>query len=97
MAKSEVYSWRLSSRLKNELEAAARLEQKSVAELLDKIAGEWLAGLAVHGEDGAMRQQRLHAAAGKAIGAIQGGDPDRAANAGSEVRARIARRHRHAR
>lgn len=97
MSKSEVYSWRLSPRLKGELEAAARLEQKSVAELLDKIAGEWLAGLEVHGEDDDTRQQRLHAAAGQAIGAIRGGDPDRAANAGSRVRARIARRHGHAR
>jgi hypothetical protein len=97
MYKSEVYSWRLSPRLKGELEAAARLERKSVAELLDKIAGDWLAAFKVQGEDDDTRQQRLHAAAGRAIGAIRGGDPDRAANAASQVRARIARRHHHAR
>lgn len=93
MAKSEVYSWRLAPHLKADLEAAARAEQKSVAELLDQIARQWLAGLEGHGEDGQERQRRLREAARKSIGALLGGNPDRAANAGTEVRARIARRH----
>jgi hypothetical protein len=97
MGKTEVYSWRLSPRLKSDLEAAARMERKSVAELLDEIAGDWLSRLSVHGADDEERQRQLHDAASKSIGAIQGGDPDRAANAAAEVRSRIARRHRHAR
>ncbi len=38
------------------------------------------------------RQQHLHEAAMKSVGVLQGNDPDRAENAHSEVRSRIARR-----
>jgi len=96
--KTEVYSWRLSPRLKADLEEAARVEQKSVAELLDRIARNWLQGLEVHGEDDGERQRRVRKAASRSIGAIQGGNPDRAAHASAEIRSRLARRHaRHAR
>jgi hypothetical protein len=93
MSKTEVYSWRLSPRLKADLEEAARAEQKSLAELLDRIARDWLEGLEVHGEDDDERQRRVRQAASRSVGAIEGGDPDRAAHAGAEIRARLARRH----
>jgi hypothetical protein len=93
MAKTEVYSWRLSPRLKADLEEAARAEQKSLAELLDRIARDWLEGLEVQGEDDDERQRRVRLAASRAIGAIAGGNPDRAAHASAEIRSRLARRH----
>ena len=39
----EVYSWRLSTKLKTELEAAARDEKASVDTILDRLVREWLA------------------------------------------------------
>ncbi len=42
MAKTEVYSWRLSEELKGELEEAAKQEQQSVSGLLERIVDEWL-------------------------------------------------------
>jgi hypothetical protein len=91
-AKTEVYSWRLSPTLKSDLEDAARVEGRSMAELLDRIAREWLARSACRGTDDQEIQRRLRASATRAIGAFDGGDPDRAANAPREVRQRLARR-----
>jgi hypothetical protein len=93
MAKTEVYSWRLSPRLKTDLEEAARAEQKSLAELLDRIARDWLERLESHGEDDDERQRRVRRAASRSVGAIEGGNPDRAAHASAEIRSRLARRH----
>ena len=89
--KAHVYSWRLSTALKVSLEEAARAEQKSVAQLLEEITEEWLArpDRAAAG-DSPGEQERLRAGARKFIGAIAGGDPDRAQNARRTVRARLA-------
>ncbi|HXO22671.1 MAG TPA: hypothetical protein VOA87_22345 [Thermoanaerobaculia bacterium] len=92
MAKTEVYSWRLSPRLKSQLEEAAHDKQKSLAELLEQIVEDWLCrGRRQQGDD--EEQQRLHAAALKFVGTIDGGRPDRAENARADVRSRLARRH----
>ena len=91
MAKTDVYSWRISSRLKCELEEAAQAEQKSMAALLEEIAEAWLERSRGRGED--EEQERLRAAAMKFVGSIQSGQPERAENARSAVRSRIARRH----
>ena len=91
--KTEVYSWRLSPQLKNELEEAARAERKSISELLEGITQDWLMkskeGKGTEDE----RQRQIRDAAMKFVGSLQGGNPDRAENARSEIRARIARRH----
>lgn len=42
MTKSEVYSWRLTPELKQELEAAARREKTSVGAVIERAAREWL-------------------------------------------------------
>ncbi len=42
-AKSEVYRWRLSPRLKAELEAAAKADRTTVDAILGRLAREWLA------------------------------------------------------
>jgi hypothetical protein len=92
-AKSEIYSWRLSPRLKADLEEAARAEDKSLAALLEQIAREWLARSKIQGADEEELQRRLREAAMKAVGAVHGSNPGRAANAASEVRKRLAQRH----
>ena len=93
MPKSAVYSWRLSPRLKGELEEAARAEQKSMADLLEEIARDWLGHFKRSNGDDAGRQKALHEAGMKFIGSIHGEDPNRAENARSELRKRIAQRH----
>jgi hypothetical protein len=42
-SKREVYSWRLSAKLKAELEAAARDEKANIDTILDRLVREWLA------------------------------------------------------
>jgi uncharacterized damage-inducible protein DinB len=91
--KAETYSWRLSSHLKAELEEAARAEKKSVAELLEQIAEEWLERSRVPDEGEDEHQGELHQAAMRFVGSIRGDAPHRAENARSLVRAKIARRY----
>ncbi len=93
MAKTEVYSWRLSPRLKTELEEAARAERKSLAELLEQIAKEWLARSSEGNEDEREEQERIRARAMKVIGSLEGGDPHRSERVSEEVRARLRRRY----
>src|SRR5262245_54778173 len=93
MQKTEVYSWRLSPRLKSDLEEAARTEQKSMAELLEEISREWLERFRSPNGDEEERQRVLHEAVMRCAGTIRGSDPNRAENARFEVRRRIARRH----
>ncbi|HEY4593807.1 MAG TPA: hypothetical protein VIJ61_15430, partial [Thermoanaerobaculia bacterium] len=70
--KTEVYSWRLSPRLKIELEEAARAEKKSVSELLEQIAQDWLKRFRTPDESEEEKQRRLHEAAVKFVGSIEG-------------------------
>jgi hypothetical protein len=91
--KTEVYSWRLSPHLKAELEEAARAEKKSVAELLQQIAEDWLERSRVTEETEDDHQKQLHDVAIKFVGSIRGETPGRAENARSLVQARIARRY----
>jgi hypothetical protein len=91
--KTDVYSWRLSPHLKSELEEAAHAEQKSMAELLEQIAVEWLERSRRKNGDEVERQRRLREAVLACVGTIDGGRPDRAENAKAEVRSRIAQRH----
>lgn len=92
MAKTEVYSWRVSPRLKGALEEAAQAERKSLAVLLEEIAEDWLERSRGEGSSDE-EDQRLRSAAMKFVGGIRSGQTQRAENAGSEVRSRIARRH----
>jgi hypothetical protein len=94
MQKTEVYSWRLSPRLKNELAEQARAKHTSLAELLEEIAESWLRQAGAQDGDEAERQRRLHEAALPFVGAIDGGQPDRAETARDRLRSRLAHRHR---
>jgi len=91
MAKSEVYSWRVSPEVKVALEQAARSENGSVAQLLDRIVHQWLrGGRRGTGEDA--EQARLHATAARVIGTIRGGNPRRAEEARGTLRRRLRQR-----
>ena len=68
ITKSEVFNWRLSRRLKTELEAAARDEKTSVSAVLERIARDWLKGRKPRIDD--EKQRRLRKQLFKAIGEI---------------------------
>jgi hypothetical protein len=89
--KTEVYSWRVSTELKTVLEREARRRKISLAKALDLAAEEWLKK-GDTGKDDAVEQRRLHAAAAKTFGTIEG-HPDDAENAREIVRQRIRQRH----
>jgi hypothetical protein len=92
MAKTEVYSWRLSIETKAALEESARQNQSSMAGLLEQIVGDWLARQQAFKADEA-EQRCLHEAALKTVGALRGDDPNRASNAKALLRSKLARRH----
>jgi hypothetical protein len=91
MAKSEVYSWRLTSDRKAALEAEARAAGKTIAEVLDGLADEWLAGR--KSEEDEAEQRRLHEAAAKCVGAISGGDPNRSENVSTLMRQGLRKKY----
>jgi hypothetical protein len=91
MAKTAVYSWRVSPEVKAALEHAARRENGSVSTLLDRIVQQWLRdGRRGTGEE--PEQARLHAAAEQVIGTIRGGNRRRAEQARDTLRKRLRRR-----
>jgi hypothetical protein len=92
MAKTEVYSWRVSRPLKTALEEAARAQRVSVAELLDRVTEEWLSERKARAGSSATEQARLHAAAVRFAGSLRGGDPHRAARASARLKAKLSRR-----
>ena len=92
MKRSEVYSWRVSPELKVGLEDAARSEGTSVARLLDRIVTEWLAGFRDEENDDE-EQRRIHKAATKCFGKLQGGDPHLAERASSRVKDKLEEKY----
>jgi hypothetical protein len=82
--KTEVCNWRVSTELKAALEREARRRKISLSAALDLAAHEWLKN--------AVEQRRLHAAAAKTFGTIEG-QPGDAENAREIVRQRIRQRH----
>jgi hypothetical protein len=90
--KTEVYSWRLSSDLKSDLERQARLHKVPVSSILDSAVREWLQKN--NGDSSSDEAQRkLHAAAARCFGAFDGGDPNRAEKARDHVRRHLRRRY----
>jgi hypothetical protein len=90
--KTEVYSWRLDPDLKSALEHAARSRGSSVAGLLEEIVGSWLER-EIETADDDEAQRRLHAAARRAFGTLEHGDPHLAEEAGQRVRRKLRERH----
>jgi hypothetical protein len=92
MTRSQVYSWRLSRELKEFLEAAARDEGASVAEILERIATEWLDRRRDRlAED---RQAALRESSAPCLGSLAGGDPERSLRARADLREKLRARHR---
>ena len=89
MAKSEVYSWRLSPDTKAALEDAARRERRTIGGVLHDAVDAWLRDQrrSRRGEDA--EQVQLHVAAAKTFGVIRGGDPTRAERVRELVRGRL--------
>lgn len=89
--KKEVYSWRVTTELKSDLEREARLRKISVSSLLEMAARGWLKtshGDAIEDDD----QRRLHAAAEKCLGVLAGGNSRRSETARQAIRDRLRRR-----
>jgi hypothetical protein len=91
--KSEVYSWRLPRDLKHDLEEAARRERVSVAQLLERIAREWMKARAPAAEGDEAEQERIRASAMRFIGTLRRGDPDLSEKVSERMRERLLRAH----
>jgi hypothetical protein len=89
---TEVYSWRVSRELKQDLEREARRRKASVSSILDAAAREWLKKSRANISDDE-EQKRLHAAVAPCIGSISGGDPYRSERVSEIVRERLKRRY----
>jgi hypothetical protein len=90
--KTEVYSWRLSTDVKTELEREARRRNISLSAALDLAACEWLRKRSAENNRDE-EQTRLQKAASKCFGAFEGGSANRAENARGEVRRRLRQPH----
>ncbi|WP_454063680.1 hypothetical protein [Candidatus Nitrospira salsa] len=90
MMKTSVYSWRIDPDLKRGLEQAAKTEQTSVAQLLDRIVKDWL-----HQKDSSEdedMQRRLHEAASQTFGAFGSGDPYGSEQVRERIRAKLRKK-----
>ena len=82
----------MTREIKATLEHEARLERTSVSKLLERMTREWIASKPSLESDEQL-QVRLHAAARKIIGSIEGKQPRRAELAKVAIRKRLAQRH----
>ena len=89
--KAEVYSWRLSTNLKTDLEREARRRKLSVSSILELAAREWLKNTSA-GDESEEEQRRLHQAASKSLGTFAGADARRSENVRHAVRQRLRRK-----
>ncbi len=78
--------------MKSALEDAAGARKTSVARLLAEIVDDWLGGKS-ESESDEKTQERLHAAAKRCFGKLEGADPLLAQEARQRVRAKLRRRH----
>jgi hypothetical protein len=88
--KTEVYSWRLSTDLKTNLEREARRRKISLSSALDLAAKQWLRRAAL---DDAVQQQQLQDVASRYVGILAGGNPRRAETASETLRERLRKKH----
>jgi hypothetical protein len=89
---TEVYSWRVSSELKSDLEREARLRKTSLSAVLTLAVRDWLKQSSASIDEDE-EQRKLHEAASKCLGTFTGGKPRRAENARQAVRERLWRHH----
>lgn len=91
--KTEVYSWRLSTHRKAELEQEAHREGTSLSALLERVTAEWLAQRRNGDFNDEEEQAAIRRRAASAIGSIRGGDPTRSARTSELVREIIYKKH----
>lgn len=92
MAKTDVYSWRVSAATKARLEDAARVRGQSTARLLDELVSRGLDSVGGDAASEAGRQRRLHNRARRFLGSISGGDSRRSERVRELVRAKLKKR-----
>lgn len=86
--KTEVYSWRVSTELKTELEREAQRRKTSLSAVLDVAARDLLRKTDI--ELGSQEEQlRLQKAASSCFGSIASGDPNRSENARKALRQKL--------
>ena len=96
MAKSEVFSWRVSPDLKAALERRARQEGRSVSGLLDRVVQDWLRNGKSDADDEA-EQARLHREAAKHFGTILRNIPSHGEAARQAIRERLRKQYERSR
>jgi hypothetical protein len=89
--RSEVYSWRLSSELKSDLERAARLKKVPASTILDIAVRDWLQKARTD-PAGDEVQSALQAEVASCLGVLAGRNPRRAETARELIRKRLATR-----
>jgi hypothetical protein len=89
--KTEVYSWRVSTDLKTDLEHEAQRRKTSLSAVLDLAAREWLKKVSA-GSEGAQEQRRLQRAAQNCFGAFASGAARRSENVRQNLRERLRQR-----
>lgn len=72
MAKTEVYSWRLNSELKQQLEDVARAEKTSVSNVVEKAVRDWLGERKSLSKSQKAEQERINRELDKCMGSIVG-------------------------
>jgi len=78
---------------KMDLEAEARRDGTTLAEVLDRIAKQWLEMRKRRNGDDEAEQARLHAAAAKCFGTLSLGDPHGSEKVRETVRKRLEERY----
>jgi hypothetical protein len=91
--KTDVYSWRVSSQRKAELESEARREGTSLAGLLEQITEHWLQERRNSRNGEAAEQAEIRRRAAPAIGSVRGGDPTRSSRSSQLVREVLTKRY----
>jgi len=90
--RDQVYSWRLSSDLKSDLEREARARRLPVSSVLEMAVCDWLKGK--HADREADEEQRrLQNLAASCLGVLAGGNPRRSETVRQTIRARLRKRH----
>jgi hypothetical protein len=91
--RTRVYRWRLSDNLKSELERAARLRGVPLSVVLEQAARVWLSQNAADPVEDEESQRKLHAAAERYIGTIEGLGPYDAQRVRETVRRRLREKY----
>lgn len=90
--KTEVYSWRLSSELKSDIEREARIRKSGISSILDMAVRAWLKRSHKSDRDDE-HQLKLHTAAANHFGVLGGNNSRRAETARKVVRQRLSKRY----